>query len=135
MSQPLNPVITLANANMQLALKLADAWRETGQKVFEIAGQGAGQAAEEVRTGLASLAKGGASLVPGAGPLHDYFGKLEMVRETTAKEIETAINEWRESLSSAASSALDTNEFPLDALFKPWLAKQASAPTAPEAGQ
>lgn len=122
MSQPLEHMAALAKANMQLALKLAQSWREAGQKVFAIAGEGAAQAVDEARTVLVKEVEGNAGLVPGTGQFEAYMGKLALVRETTAKDIEVAVAQWRESLSSATNSAIDaTQEFPFDALLKPWL--------------
>lgn len=135
MSKPFDPMVGLAKANMELALKLAQTWRETGQRFLEIAGQSAEQSAAQTRSALVKGAGGEVSLFSTSEPLQGYFGQLETVRETTAKEIEAAIAEWRDNLSSVSSSAIDAvAEFPPDSIFGLWLGilPQAAPTASPE---
>lgn len=52
MAQPLDAMLALAQANMRLALKLAETWRESGQTIIEIGGRGASEVAEETRAAI-----------------------------------------------------------------------------------
>ncbi len=131
MALPLENMLALTQANMGLALKLAETWRESGQKIIEIGGRGASEVAEDTRAAIAKRAKGGTISLPGTGHLHDYLGEMETLRVATAEKVEEAVTDWRKSLSSTVSSSFDVKDgTPLDALFKPWLALlQSAAPT------
>src|SRR3546814_15459352 len=59
MAQPLVTMLALTQANMRLALKLAETWRESGQKIIEIGGRGASEVAEETRAAISKRAEGG----------------------------------------------------------------------------
>src|SRR3546814_5837434 len=90
---------------MRLALKLAETWRESGQKIIEIGGRGAYEVAEETRAAISKRAEGGTVSLPTTGHLQDYLGELESLRVATAEKVEEAVAEWRNSLSSTVSSS------------------------------
>src|SRR3546814_12794172 len=105
---------------MRLALKLAETWRESGQKIIEIGGRGASEVAEETRAAISKRAEGGTVSLPTTGHLQDYLGELDSLRVATAEKVEEAVAEWRNSLSSTVSSSLDAKgATPFDTLFKP----------------
>jgi hypothetical protein len=121
MAQPLDTMLALTQANMRLALKLAETWRESGQTIIEIGGRGASEVAEETRAAISKKAEGGAVSLPNTGHLQDYLGELESLRVATAKKVEEAVADWQNSLSSTVSSSLDAKSAtPYDTLFKPW---------------
>jgi hypothetical protein len=130
MSQPLDNMLALTQANMRLALKLAETWRESGQKIIEIGGRGVSEVAEGTRAAIAKRTEGGTASLPGTGHLQDYLGELESVRVATAERVEEAVADWRKNLSSTVSSGFDAkNGSPFDVFFKPWLSMlQGSAP-------
>src|SRR3546814_1866591 len=80
MAQPLVTMLALTQANMRLALKLAETWRESGQKIIEIGGRGASEVAEETRAAISKRAEGGTVSLPTTGHLQDYLGELESLR-------------------------------------------------------
>ena len=131
MSQPLDNVLALTQANMRLALKLAETWRESGQKIIEIGGRGASEVAAETRAAISKRVEGGVVSLPGTGPMQDYLGELETLRVGTAEKVEEAVADWRNSLSSTVSSSLDaTGATPFDSLFKPWFTLLQGGATA-----
>jgi hypothetical protein len=100
-------MLALTQANMRLALKLAETWRESGQKIIEIGGRGASEVAEETRAAISKRAEGGTVALPNTGHLQDYLGELESLRVATAEKVEEAVADWRNGLSSTVSSSLD----------------------------
>lgn|GEM_PF-1810186 len=141
MSQPLDTMLALTQANMRLALKLAETWRESGQTIIEIGGRGASEVAEETRAAISKRAEGGTVALPNTGHLQDYLGELESLRVATAEKVEEAVADWRNSLSSTVSSSLDAKgATPFDTLFKPWFtllqgSAQAEKPDANKGGK
>ncbi|MDF0543929.1 hypothetical protein PX699_16375 [Sphingobium sp. H39-3-25] len=122
MAQPLDAMLALTQANMRLALKLAETWRESGQTIIEIGGRGASEVAEETRLAISKRAEGGTVSLPNTGHLQDYLGELESLRVATAEKVEEAVADWRSSLSSTVTSSLNAKgATPFDTLFKPWL--------------
>src|SRR3546814_13743093 len=85
MAQPLVTMLALTQANMRLALKLAETWRESGQKIIEIGGRGASEVAEETHAAISKRAEGGTVSLPTTGHLQDYLGELESLRVATAE--------------------------------------------------
>src|SRR3546814_14761619 len=93
MAQPLVTMLALTQANMRLALKLAETWRESGQKIIEIGGRGASEVAEETRAAISKRAEGGTVSLPTPGHLQDYLGELESLRVATEEKAEEAVAE------------------------------------------
>lgn len=130
MAQPLENVVALAQANIRLGLKLAETWRESGQKLIELGTKGASELSEEVRLTLAAglSREQGTTVSSVNGHWQDVLAEIEAVRSTTAQEIETAIGDWRKSWVDAVT--LEPT-LAVEQLFKPWLALVRSAtPTA-----
>src|SRR3546814_20912163 len=73
MAQPLVTMLALTQANMRLALKLAETWRASGQKIIEIGGRGASEVADETRAAISQRREGGTVSLPTTGPLLDYL--------------------------------------------------------------
>lgn len=133
MAEPFENVVALAQANIRLGLKLAETWRESGQKLIELGTKGASEISEEARLTLAAgLSREQAATVSSVnGHWQDLLAEIEAVRSTTAQEIETAIGDWRKSWADAVT--LEPT-LPVEQLFKPWLAlvRSATPTTAPE---
>lgn len=131
MAQPLENVVALAQANIRLGLKLAETWRESGQKLIELGAKGATEIGEETRltlvNGLSPEKKASVNSVN--GHWQDMLAEIEAVRTMTAQEIETAVGDWRKSWAEALTVE---PVLPVEALFKPWLALVRSA--MPSAG-
>lgn len=122
MPQPLDSIIAMTRANTRLGLRLAEAWRESGQKLIEIGGRGAAEAVEEARLAVTRQEEKqpatAASVV--TGHLQDFVGELEAVRVAAALQVNDAFEEWRDSWKSALE--IDT-ALPLGNLLKPSSAK------------
>ncbi|WP_278393009.1 hypothetical protein [Sphingobium yanoikuyae] len=133
MAQPLENAAALVQANIRLGLKIAETWRESGQKLIELGTKGATEIGEEARLALANglSPEKKASVNSVNGHWQDMLGEIEAVRTTTAQEIETAVGDWRKSWAAALTAAPIV---PVEALFKPWLAMARSL-TPPSAGQ
>ncbi|SEQ98738.1 hypothetical protein [Sphingobium sp. YR768] len=135
MAQPLENVVALAQANIRLGLKLAETWRESGQKLIELGTKGVAEIGEETRVALASSlsADKGTSVNSVNGHWQDMLAEVEAVRIATAQEMEAAVGDWRKSWAEALT--LDAN-LPAETLFKPWLTMlQSVAPSpAPDKG-
>lgn len=131
MAQPLENVVALAQANIRLGLKLAETWRESGQKLIELGTKGASEISEETRVALANSlsTENGASVNSVNGHWQDMLAEIEAVRTTTAQEIETAVGDWRKSLAEALTVE---PTLPVETLFKPWLALVRTAAPAPD---
>jgi hypothetical protein len=133
MAQPLENVVALAQANIRLGLKLAETWRESGQKLIELGTKGASELSEEVRLTLAAglSREQGTTVSSVNGHWQDVLAEIEAVRSTTAQEIETAIGDWRKSWVDAVT--LEPT-LAVEQLFKPWLAlvRSATPTTVPE---
>lgn len=130
MAQPLENVVALAQANIRLGLKLAETWRESGQKLIELGTKGASEISEETRLALAnglSTEKTG-SVNSVNGHWQDMLAEVEAVRTTTAQEIEAAVGDWRKSWAEALTIE---PTLPVETLFKPWLALAQSVTPAP----
>lgn len=103
MAQPLENVLALAQANIRLGFKLAETWRESGQKLMELGTRGAAEIGEETRVALANGMPGdkGGSADSVDGHWQDLLAELEAVRAATAQKIETAVGDWRKSWADA----------------------------------
>ncbi|RIA46365.1 hypothetical protein DFR49_0906 [Hephaestia caeni] len=132
MAQPLENVVALAQANIRLGLKLAETWRESGQKLIELGTKGASEISEEARLALANSVSTEKTVSVNSvnGHWQDMLAEIEAVRTTTAQEIETAVGDWRKSWAEALTVE---PTLPVETLFKPWLALVGSA--APSSAQ
>jgi hypothetical protein len=121
MPQPLDNVLALAQANLRLGLKLAETWRESGQKLIELSGRGTSEIADEARLALTRGAadKDGTAATSVAGPWQDVIAEAETVRIATAQQIEAAVQDWQRSLSAAMT--IDSGAS-FETFLKPWLA-------------
>lgn len=133
MAQPLENVVALAHANIRLGLKLAETWRESGQKLIELGTKGASEISEETRLAIANglSPEKGASVNSVNGHWQDMLAEFEAVRTTTAQEIESAVGDWRKSW---AEALMIEPTVPVEALLKPWLALVRSTAPAASAG-
>lgn len=133
MAQPLENAAALVQANIRLGLKIAETWRESGQKLIELGTKGVTEIGEEARLAVANglSPEKKASVNSVNGHWQDMLGEIEAVRTTTAQEIETAVGDWRKSWAEALTGA---PALPVEALFKPWLAMARSL-TPPSTGQ
>lgn len=131
MAQPLENVVALAQANIRLGLKLAETWRESGQKLIELGTKGASELSEEARLALANSVSTDkqASVNSVNGHWQDMIGEIEAVRAATAQDIEAAVGDWRKSWAEALTVE---PTLPVEALFKPWLALVRSATPTPD---
>src|SRR3546814_17777362 len=57
MAQPIVTMLAQTQANMRLALKLAETWRESGQKSLEIGGRGKSEVTEETRNAITTTSE------------------------------------------------------------------------------
>ncbi|MFT3966935.1 MAG: hypothetical protein QM690_13740 [Sphingobium sp.] len=132
MAQPLENVVALAQANIRLGLKLAETWRESGQKLIELGTKGASEISEETRLALANgLSTEKAGTVNSVnGHWQDMLAEIEAVRTATAQEIETAVGDWRKSWAEALT--VEPTTLPVETLFKPWLALVRPAAPSPD---
>ncbi|ETI64585.1 hypothetical protein C100_06725 [Sphingobium sp. C100] len=130
MAQPLENVVALAQANIRLGLKVAETWRESGQKLIELGMKGASEIGEEARLALANglASEKSVSVNSVNGHWQDMLAEIEAVRTATAQEMETAVSDWRKSWTDALTVA---PALPVETLFKPWLALVASAAPTP----
>lgn len=129
MAQPLENVLALAQANIRLGLKLAETWRESGQRLIELGIKGTSEISEETCLALANglSPEKKASLNSVNGHWQDTLAEIEAVRTTTAQEIETAVGDWRKSWVEALTAE---PTLAVGALFKPWLEMARSAPSS-----
>src|SRR3546814_9325157 len=88
MAQHLVTMLALTQANMRPALKLAETWRESGQKIIEIGGRGGSEVAEETRAAISKRDEGGPVSWPPTGHWQDYRGEMEALRVETAGKVE-----------------------------------------------
>ncbi|BAV63250.1 hypothetical protein [Sphingobium cloacae] len=125
MAQRLENVVALAQANIRLGLKLAETWRESGQKLIELGTKGASEIGEEARLVLANglSSEKSASMNSVNGHWQDMLAEIEAVRTATAQDIESAVGDWRKSWAEALTVE---PVLPVEGLFKPWLALVAS---------
>lgn len=130
MAQPLENVVALAQANIRLGLKLAETWRESGQKLIELGTKGASEISEEARLAVANSVSTEKQVSVNSvnGHWQDMLGEIEAVRASTAQNIEAAVGDWRKSW---AEALMVKPTVPVETLFKPWLALVRS--TAPAA--
>ncbi|AOH87064.1 hypothetical protein AWL63_23020 (plasmid) [Sphingomonas panacis] len=121
MPQPLDNVLAVAQANMHLSLKLAETWRESGQKLMELGGRGVSEIADEARLALTKVSadKGGMPPASVTGHWQDVIAEAETVRIVTAQQIDAALQDWQESLSAAMSIEPGVS---FETFVKPWLA-------------
>lgn len=130
MAKPLENVVALAQANIRLGLKLAETWRESGQKLIELGTKGASEIGEEARIAIANgLSPEKVTAVNSVnGHWQDLLAEIEAVRTNTAQDIKTAVGDWRESWAEAVTAQ---PTFPVETLFEPWLALVRSAASSP----
>lgn len=104
MTKPLQTMFDLTQAYLRLGLRIADACRENGYKLMEIAERGALEVKAEAQLAL-TPPSADRTEVPAfraiAGHLHDFVAELEAVRMSTRMQIEEAVGEWRNQWAAA----------------------------------
>ncbi|WP_371424965.1 hypothetical protein [Tardiphaga sp.] len=121
MPQPLESALAVTRANMRLALKLADAWRDSGQKIVDISGRGATEFAAKSKTMPTQQA--GDPLLVVSRQSQDYLAEVEALRVATLAQIQEAVVDWRKSISETVTEGFeDAGRSPFEALLKPWFA-------------
>ena len=125
MTFPVDQFVSLAKANGQLALKLAEIARESGEEYVKISGKAGAQLADKVQT-----------FKPGALPkadskgVHTLLAQIEKSRAAAMEKAQAALAEWQGTLQEAFETASDRNEGmeAFETLMQPWLNIVINAP-------
>lgn len=106
MTDPVTPITSMAKANSQLALKLAEIMRENSQTCMQLG--------SKTVTSLSDQLK---SMAPGKMPeakdamAADFLKEMEGIRDGAMEKTKAAFEEWQESWSEIWSEVSDQNQW------------------------
>ena len=118
MLQPLDTALALAQANVQLGLRLADGWRDTGQKLMDLGGRCVSEAADEARDALTKGAADALSLKARHGCWQDFIDETEVLHMRHIGQAEAAVDDWRARVRTALHAE---GNLPFETFVNVWL--------------
>lgn len=118
MTFPVDQFVSLAKANGEFALKLAEIARESGEEYVRISGQAGSELTEKVKT----FKPGTLPKADGEG-LKTFLAQIEKSHATAVEKAQAAMAEWQGTLQDAFTAASDRNGglAAFETLMQPWL--------------